>query len=353
MKNFLFQVRAQGWLLFAAMAAGIALPNPAQGFDCSKAGSPAEKRICADPSLARMDQEMAALYRNVLQASNDGNAWKADQRAWLARRDQCRDDTGCLRSEYQTRLMILRSAQPPAEWAGHWWRIDPTGTNGSELAITKVTPKAFDFDLNASGGANTGELSGKAVVQNYGTARFDGSADSGTEGCSLAFKRVLNRLKVEQTGDDATCGAGAGVYFGGVYLAAEKDPNPPPDLISLGVLPSKALDDALRKLIGKDYDAMVATANTIDAETETVGGNAVTTVSMAVRGVACNTKSILIFDDKGHLWAAIWEPVSDSSNVVELRYYTSVSKDKHALPRTISENQEACSGDIVRVRTMP
>src|SRR5579885_3232848 len=108
------------------------------------------------------------------------------------------------------------------------------------------------------------------------------------------------------------------------------------------------------KLLGKDYDAMVATANTIDTEKDHADGNAVTAVSMAVRGVACNTKSILMFDDKGHLWAAIWEPASDSSsNVVELRYYTNVPKDKDSLPKTIAENREACSGDTVRVRMMP
>ncbi len=296
---------------------------------------------------------MGELYRNVVANSKDANAWKADQRAWLAQRDRCAD-AGCLRSEYQTRLVILRSAEPAAQWAGHWWRIDPSGTNGSELAITKPTPKGFDFDLNASAGANTGELSGKAIVQASTGARFDGDADSGTEGCSLVFKRVLNRLKIEQKGDDATCGAGAGVYFDGTYVASDKNPNPPPDLVSLGVLPSKAQDDALRKLLGKDYDAMVATANTIDTEKDHADGNAVTAVSMAVRGVACNTKSILMFDDKGHLWAAIWEPASDSSsNVVELRYYTNVPKDKDSLPKTIAENREACSGDTVRVRMMP
>jgi uncharacterized protein len=59
----------------------------AAGFDCSKAISPTGKRICADPSLVKMDREMAAAYGNVIQNTDNARAWKADQRAWLAERD--------------------------------------------------------------------------------------------------------------------------------------------------------------------------------------------------------------------------------------------------------------------------
>ena len=318
--------------------------------DCSKAAAPVEKQICADPSLVTLDQEMGKLYRNAIQNTKDAAAWKADQRAWLGERDQC-TDAGCLRSAYQERLVILRTAEPHPQWDGHWWRVDATGSNGSQLAITHANAKGFAFDLSASAGANSGELEGKAILDaSNAAARYKGTAQSDTEGCSLVFTRILSRLKIEQTGDDATCGAGAGVYFSGTYVASNQDPNAKPDLVSLGVLPSQSLDDALRKLLGKDYDYVVGTADMVDSQP---GGKGVTVVSMAARGVACNTKSILMFDTGGHLWAAVWEPASSPPDVVELRYYTNVAGDKKTLPKTIADDRDACSGDTVRVRMMP
>lgn len=324
----------------------------AAGIDCSKAISPSEKRVCADPTLADLDQEMAAAYRNVIQNTSDVKGWKADQLQWLAERDRCQDD-GCLRSQYRDRVVILRAAAPKAEWTGHWWRVDSGGVNGSELVITQVTSTGFDFDLDASAGANSGQLSGKATFDAPGTAHYQGDAQSGTEGCFLTFSRMLNRLDTDQKGDDASCGAGTGVYFSGTYVASAKDPNTPPDLVSLGVLQSQAQDAATRKLLGNDYETMVATADMVDNRAENLDGNGANVVSMAVRGLACNTKSIMMSDNKGHLWAAVWKALSNPEDVVELRYYTNVSGDKKTLPKTISAWREACPGETVRVVMMP
>jgi uncharacterized protein len=326
----------------------------AAGFACSKAISPSEKLICSDPTLANLDQEMVAAYRDVIQNTNDAKAWKADQLRWLAERDRCQDDDGCLRSEYQARVVILRAAAPKVAWANHWWRVDASGGNGSELVITQVTSTGFEFSVEASAGANSGELSGKATFDASGAAHYRGDAQSGTEGCSLTFSRVLNRLNIDQKGDDASCGAGRGVYFSGTYVASAKDPNTPPDLVSLGVLQSKAQDDAVRKLLGDDdYQAMVATADLVDDHAEDLDGKGANVVSMQVRGVACNTKSILMYDDKGHLWAAVWKAISNPEDVVELRYFTNVASDKNTLPKTISAWRAACPGETVRVVMMP
>jgi uncharacterized protein len=297
-----------------------------------------------------MDQEMGTLYRNVIHNPKDADAWKADQRAWLAERDRCKDDGSCLRQEYQERLVILHATKVPALWAGHWQRVDTSGMNGSELAITRATRDSFDFNLSATAGANEGELDGKAILDARDKAHYQGTAQSSTEGCSLVFRRVLNRLDIDQTGDSITCGAGAGVNYSGIYVGSSNNPRIAPDLLSLGVLQTTAQDNALRKLLGTDYKTMVATANMIDDQQENLDGNGATVVSMFVRGIACNTKSMLMFDSKGNQWAAVWEPLSE--NIVELRYYTNVISDKHALPKTISAQRQAC-GETVRVRMMP
>jgi hypothetical protein len=87
----------------------------------------------------------------------------------------CQDD-GCLRSEYQERLVTLRGVAPAGEWASHWWRVDASGVSGSELVITQVTPTGFDFDASASAGASSGELSGKATIYASGSTHYRGTA---------------------------------------------------------------------------------------------------------------------------------------------------------------------------------
>ena len=118
--------------------------------------------------------------------------------------------------------MILRAAESAAGMGQALWRVDSSGLNGAELVITQVTPTGFDFDVNASAGANSGELSGKAILEASEKAHYQGTAESGTQGCSLMFRRMLNRLNIDQKGDDATCGAGKGVYSSGTYVASGK-----------------------------------------------------------------------------------------------------------------------------------
>jgi hypothetical protein len=231
----------------------------------------------------------------------------------LVHRNRCKGDDSCLRSKYLERLVILHSAPPPDQWAAQWWRVDFTGFNGAGVAIAHATAHSFDFTMQASAGANTGELEGKAAIDSSNQAHW---------------------------------------HFSGTYVAGGNDPNSTPDLVSLGVVQTPEQDDALRKLLGKDYDAMAGTA-ALQSSDDNLDGNGATVIRMFVRGVACSDKSVLMFDAKGHLWAAVWVPDPDeSSDDVELHYYTNVPSDKNTLPKTIAAQREAC-GQTVRVRMMP
>lgn len=95
---------------FALMAA--AAPANAASFACSKAATPREKTICADPELSRADSDLAAAYRTALaRAAGDWPAYlRADQRRWL--RDQagtCRAEAACLKRDYGLRIAYLRN----------------------------------------------------------------------------------------------------------------------------------------------------------------------------------------------------------------------------------------------------
>ncbi|WP_186110903.1 lysozyme inhibitor LprI family protein [Burkholderia gladioli] len=336
-----------GKLLIATLAI-LSSAAQAAGFDCANASSPTEQRICADAQLSKQDETLQALYAQV-PASPD---WRADQRAWLARRDACGDDA-CLRNLYADRIVVLRHARTPFHWGTRWQRVDAGGHDGAQLDITQVNERQFSFSFDAVAGVNSGALSETARFSAPDTASYVGDAKMDTQGCVLTFRRVLNRLEVEQQGGAFACGAGVGVSYGGDYVAAARDPNAEPSLLSLGVASTPAQDAALRKLLGRDYRTMVATASVVDTQADNLDGNGARVVGMFVQGVACDTKSVLMSDAQGHLWAGVWEAGAVSAPA-QLRYYTNVAADKQRLPRTIAAaNAETCPGEPVSVRMMP
>ena len=74
-----------------------------------------EKAICGSPSLAAKDRRMSRLYFEQLsyyQEYGDNletNAFKAEQRSWLARRNRCQTNT-CLHASYDQRIRQLEQA---------------------------------------------------------------------------------------------------------------------------------------------------------------------------------------------------------------------------------------------------
>lgn len=77
----------------------------AASFDCSKASTYAEKEICADSLLQRLDVALAQNYKGML-ASDFGGSKKAlreEQLRWISQRNKC-TSTKCLIDAYRKRL---------------------------------------------------------------------------------------------------------------------------------------------------------------------------------------------------------------------------------------------------------
>ena len=337
----------------ALLAPGIA---PAASFDCSKAASATEKRICASARLSSMDTQLTTLYQK-LAAGADAAAWRDDQRAWLRERNQCAD-TACLARMYSERLVVLENGAAPFHWQGKWWRVDASGQYGSALTIKDVSARGMQFGLDAFAGANSGALEGHAAFGKDQAAHYTGHAGDVTQNCQLTFARKINRIEVVQKGDSADCGAGSGVLFDGTYVAAAQDPNAKADLLTLGIVKTSGQDDAIRKLLGRDYDALLATADSVSDDGAAAGMPGVTVVSTFVRGIACDTKAMVMYDASGHYWIALWSPQSqkdkDGMNVTELRYFTNVAADKKALPGPIAaQRNQVCPSEREVVRMMP
>ncbi|MEG3147781.1 hypothetical protein U1839_24285 [Sphingomonas sp. RT2P30] len=69
----------------AVALAALALPGGASAasFDCARAASPIEKRICADAQLSREDEVLAAGYARALAAAPLPFAVREEQRSWI------------------------------------------------------------------------------------------------------------------------------------------------------------------------------------------------------------------------------------------------------------------------------
>ncbi|MFX1677218.1 hypothetical protein PWR63_34145 [Paraburkholderia sp. A2WS-5] len=109
--------------------------------------------------------------------------------------------------------------------------------------------------------------------------------------------------------------------------------------------------------LGSDYDALVATAGSVGEGSAAAGMPGVTVVSAFVRGIACDTKSTVMYDANGHYWVALWSPQPQSSkggtSITELRYYTNVAADKKKLPGPIAaQRNQVCPSEQEVVRMM-
>ena len=97
-------------LLLTIAGTILALQAATPAFDCKKASGEAEHLICRDDALGTLDHKMADTYT---QAKNSflGNEMKelvASQRAWIKRRNHCKNSKPCIAHAYQERIAQLQ-----------------------------------------------------------------------------------------------------------------------------------------------------------------------------------------------------------------------------------------------------
>lgn len=96
------------WIALAILWAA-SPPGFAASFDCSKASTPAEKRVCASPGLSSLDDKLGATYRAALDAAEGPSKHdlQVEQRHWVAFvRDICGDEA-CMAQAYEARIALL------------------------------------------------------------------------------------------------------------------------------------------------------------------------------------------------------------------------------------------------------
>lgn len=124
----------------------LTLATPALAFDCSKASTPVEKAICADPQLKRLDGQLSDAYAAVKAASSpaEQKMLARSQKRWIAEREYCSgDDTGldaCIAQKTKERLSLLLGAPETGPGAGA--KMVPV------FLVQDGTTKQWDIDMS-------------------------------------------------------------------------------------------------------------------------------------------------------------------------------------------------------------
>ncbi len=95
--------------LALVLAAAFTLPAAAQSFDCAKASAPDEKAVCASGELSALDDEMSALYDDIMSHAMMGVSGETrdGQEAFLDSRAACGAADACLETAYKSRIAEL------------------------------------------------------------------------------------------------------------------------------------------------------------------------------------------------------------------------------------------------------
>ena len=104
-------------ILFTSILAALAATGPAAAasgpsFSCAGTLKSAERVICNDLALSRIDRNIDRQYTILMKASGFWNrrTHRSSQRAFIASRDGCGSDFQCIRLAYRGQGQELRSA---------------------------------------------------------------------------------------------------------------------------------------------------------------------------------------------------------------------------------------------------
>jgi len=101
-----------------------AAPRQQPSFDCRKAAAASEKAICANVTLSQLDFQLGRTWQTLLRAFDTDSVqetqMKQDQRAWIARRTTCGDDSTCIGKLYRERLSALDGTDPAHRFSGEF-----------------------------------------------------------------------------------------------------------------------------------------------------------------------------------------------------------------------------------------
>jgi uncharacterized protein len=202
------------WIFSAALLA--APMAHAAGFDCARASSPMEKRICADPALSKLDEGLNAAYARALARVGDKVLMRQWQRGWLTSAPVAAcGSAACLRPLFAARIALLDDAIK-SPWNGQYTRYvnNKPDQDTSEIMLVALKDEAV------AGSGTTMWRGPNAANGQVHTGEFD--AVGSFTGANLIFEQAECHVNVTrargglQVEDSNTCG-GVNATFTGSY----------------------------------------------------------------------------------------------------------------------------------------
>jgi hypothetical protein len=221
-------------------------------------------------------------------------------------------------------LVFSVNSYAQQKWDGVWSYGSRHAS--ATLKIKMISKTKLKFEIEAFSGANDGALTGTATVK--GSKAF--FVDSGKEktNCRITFTHTGKIIKIKA--DDCEEYGGNGVYFYGDY---EKGPRKKSTetLVDYGVFPTVELDKKFVGLVGKDYEAFL-NAYQVSGEMDNEDSFSAKAFSGCVRGICPYNSMIVMYDEKGSIWAAFIAAGDDESTIT---YYTNSNDWADKFPKTI------------------
>lgn len=218
----------------------LAMPLAAASFDCGKAATAVEKAICANPRLSRLDDELAASYREAMTVTVDPRGLKSSQGTWLREvRDACEAEFDCLEQAMLARLETMRdgvewgvklfgSETPPASIFGRYSETEPVCMYGRDGEIACEGEGESYIDL-APGEGNRVRVVSELIFFNAHFCTFDSVGEwAGDElrvpseleevGCVLVLRFRDGKVVTDDPGGRCKWYCGARGGFHGIEL---------------------------------------------------------------------------------------------------------------------------------------
>ncbi|MBT2290827.1 hypothetical protein J7E73_17140 [Paenibacillus albidus] len=215
-----------------------------------------------------------------------------------------------------------------ADWTGEWNMTAESPFRNARVQISGIQKDKLSFTIGAQDGGHSGIIDeGSAYLRNRIAIYKE------NDGSVVFFYLLNNQLYVVSPSPVYSAGANV-TYTGAYYKGPAKDTTF--TLKDLGVFKTNAEDKAFRKVVGDDYELFLSSMQLLTREKDQDGLKA-TVVKGGVRGLFTVMEAIVMYDAKGHYWAAVIGSQNTGSEEVELpqvQFYTNVPGTTK-LPKTI------------------
>jgi len=314
------------YFLYLTLSCSFLLPvlSFAASFDCANSQSFADKTVCQHVALSNLDS-----YLNLLSSEKMDEATQLKkQGAFLTQRDACKSQQ-CFKHVYTQAIRNLLTPDHhslmTSKLTGDWLLKNSDQNNVGNLSLQSLTSSGFHFNLALVFGANTRSESGDAIFLDDHNA-FYRDPTQNSLACTLHFNFSVDSIVIFSSPScDTSLGDGARFF----KISATNQPHVT-TLYEAGLLPTKATEIALRKLVGEEKYKLFLDSIDVVSQNQKVDQH-LSFKTTFVRGIA-NQQAAIILINANLFWAAVLD-----SEHEEIDYFTNEVKSSYNLPLSIQK----------------